>query len=298
LDVDIVSGYLGSGKTTCLRALIELDPEPDRLAVLVNEFGDIGVDALLLDGAADVVEMASGCICCTLRMDFRTQIKEIAERWQPRRLLIEPSGIATTTQVLRALRHRDLAPTIAGVRVIVLVDSVTFMERLRQSEAFFTSQVSSGHVVLLNKTDLIGAARAKALVSVLETMNPEAWVVPTVYGRLPEGSGLPPFRPLGDPEEGQVIEGLASQSFLVGGTASADRVRDFFTDLVEGRYGEVERAKGVVLTEEGWKKFDVASGGQGEEPWSPVVEGRLVVIGKDLDVVALQEAVAGLERGR
>jgi G3E family GTPase len=298
LDVDIVSGYLGAGKTTCLQGLIERDPEPSRLAVLVNEFGDVGVDALLLDGSTDVVELASGCICCTLRIDFRAQILEMAERWQPRRLLVEPSGIATTSQVLRALRQPALAAIVDGTRVIVLVDSVTFMERLRQSETFFTSQVKSGHVILLNKTDLVSPSRVKALVSVLETMNPEAWVVPTVRGRLPEGAELPPFRPLQEPDEGQVIEGLVSHSFLLNGESSLTQVREFFAGLVQGRFGQVERAKGVVNTDQGWKKFDVASGGTGEEPWSPVVEGRLVVIGSELDVVALEEAVSGLERGR
>lgn len=296
--MDIVSGYLGAGKTTCLRGVIEQEPQPEQLAVLVNEFGDIGVDSLLLEGAGDVVELASGCICCTLRMDFRVQIKQIAERWRPRRLLVEPSGVATTAQVLRALRHPDLEPLINGTRVIVLVDAVTFMERLRDSRAFFASQVKSGHVILLNKVDLVEPQRVKALVSVLETMNPEAWVVPTSYGRLPEGATLPPFRPLEDPGEAQVIEGLASRSFKLAGKVSVSGMRDLFAALAGGRFGEVERAKGVVLTEEGWRRFDLASGRQAEEPWSPVAEARLAVIGRALDAGSLDEAVAALEGGR
>ena len=82
MDVDIIAGYLGVGKTTCIIEMIRNDPDPSRLAVLINEFGDVGIDAALIGDDTEVVELASGCICCTLRLDFRTQIMEIAERYR------------------------------------------------------------------------------------------------------------------------------------------------------------------------------------------------------------------------
>jgi G3E family GTPase len=294
VQVDVVSGYLGAGKTTCLQAIIAAEPDPGGLAVLVNEFGDIGVDALLLEGATDVIELSSGCICCTLRLDFRQQILEIAQRWRPRRLLVEPTGVATTSQVLRALRHPDLAPIVEGVRVIVLVDAVTFAQRLKESPAFFTAQVASADVILLNKTDLVPESRVKALSAALEDMNPTAWVIPTVRGRLPQADLLPPPRALEEPEEATVIEGLQSQSFLLDERVPLARARAFFEGLARGRFGVVERAKGVVQTDEGWRRLDVASGMVDVEPWTRVPQARVVVIGRELDLDELQAAVAGL----
>jgi G3E family GTPase len=294
--VDVVSGYLGAGKTTCLQGLIESADDPARMAVLVNEFGDIGVDALLLGGTAEVVELSSGCICCTLRLDFRAQIMEIAERWRPDRLLVEPTGVATTSQVLRALSHPDSARIITGVRVIVLVDAVTFAERLKDSPAFFTSQVRSADVILLNKIDLVSQARTRALLAALEDMNPEAWVVPTVRGRLPDDHPLPPPRSLRDDGEAAVIEGLQSNSFLLAGPVQLLRVRRLFDDLAGGAFGQVERAKGVVQTEEGWRRLDLASGVVAVEPWNPVPQGRVVVIGRQLDAEALDKGVTDLSK--
>jgi G3E family GTPase len=295
VDVDLVAGYLGAGKTTCILGLIAADPEPKRLAVLVNEFGEVGIDGMLLSGTTDVVELSSGCICCTLRLDFRTQIMEIAQQWKPRRLLVEPTGVATVAQLLRALQHPDLSPHVTGVRVIVIVDAVTFSERLRESPAFFTSQVAQADVLLLNKTDLVSGARVATVRAALDSLAPEAWIIPTVRGKVEGGLGtLPPPRPLHDPGEAEVLQGLESRSFELAGTSSLARLRELFGALTTGVYGVVERAKGVVLTETGWVRLDVASGLVNEEPWGPAPASRVAVIGRDLAGDALEEAFASL----
>lgn len=291
MDVDIVAGYLGAGKTTCILEMIQSDPNPSRLAVLVNEFGDVGIDAALLGEGTEVVELASGCICCTLRLDFRTQILEIAERWNPLRLLIEPTGVATIAQVVRSLRHGDLVDKIGGARVFVLVDAVTFAERLRDSPAFFTSQVTQADVLLLNKTDLVSQGRTEALKAVLESMNPEAWIIPTVNGRIGEGLELPAPHPLEDPGDAEVLTGLASLSYEVDRLVVRQEVRELFDGLATGLMGRVERAKAIVQTVDGWYRFDLASGLVDERPWGPAPSGRLVVIGTDMSNETLDTAV-------
>ncbi len=294
MEIDIIAGYLGSGKTTTIQGFIESDEDPRRLAVLVNEFGELGLDAMLLGDASQVVELASGCICCTLRLDFRTQIAEIADTFRPRRLLIEPTGVATIAQVVRALRHPDLQGRVTGARVFVLVDAVTFNERLRESPAFFTSQVAQADVLILNKTDLVGEARVAALRAGLEQMAPQAWVIPTVRGRIPAGTVLPPAHRLSDPGEAEVLDDLESRSFVVEGPVSLEALRRFYADLGAERFGRIERAKGVVQTALGWRRLDLASGVMNEEPWGPAPEGRLVVIGRGLDIRSLAERVRGL----
>lgn len=291
MDVDIVAGYLGVGKTTCILEMIRSEPDPSRLAVLINEFGDVGLDAALLGEGTEVVELASGCICCTLRLDFRTQISEIADRWHPLRLLIEPTGVATIAQVVRSLRHSDLVDKIDGARVFVLVDAVTFTERLRESPAFFTSQVRQADVLLLNKTDLVSPGRTEALRAVLESMNPEAWIIPTVNGRIGEGVELPAPHPLEDPGDAEVLTGLASLSYEVDRLVGRREVRDLFDTLNTGEMGRIERAKAIVQTVDGWYRFDLASGLVDERPWGPAPSGRLVVIGTDMSNETLDTAV-------
>lgn len=291
MDVDIIAGYLGAGKTTCILEMIQNEPDPPRLAVLVNEFGDMGIDAALLGEGTEVVELASGCICCTLRLDFRTQIAEIVDRWHPQRLLIEPTGVATVAQVVRSLRHSDLKDKVGGARVFVLVDAVTFAERLRDSPTFFTSQVTQADVLLLNKTDLVSQGRTQALKAVLESMNPEAWIIPTVNGRIGEGVELPAPHPLEDPGDAEVLTGLASLSYGVDRLVERREVRELFDGLGTGQMGRVERAKAIVHTVDGWYRFDLASGRVDERPWGPAPSGRLVVIGTDLSNATLDEAV-------
>jgi G3E family GTPase len=294
VEVDLVAGYLGAGKTTCILGLIEADPEPQRLAVLVNEFGEIGIDGMLMAGTTDVVELSSGCICCTLRLDFRQQIIEIAERFAPRRLLVEPTGVATVAQVLRALAHPALQPHVSGTRVIVVVDAVSFTERLRESPGFFGQQVTQADVILLNKTDLVSPARVAAVRAGLESMSPDAWIIPTVRGQIDGLDTLPPPKATRDPGEADVIAGLDSRSFDVAGVPPVEGLRALFHDLAAGRYGTVERAKGVIETAEGWVRLDVASGLVHEEPWAPAPASRVAVIGRDLDKEALQEAFTEL----
>ena len=294
MEVDLVAGYLGAGKTTCILGLIEADPEPQSLAVLVNEFGEIGIDGMLLAGTTDVVELSSGCICCTLRLDFRQQIIEIAERYSPRRLLVEPTGVATVAQVLRALAHPALQPIVSGTRVIVVVDAVSFTERLRESPGFFGQQVSQADVILLNKTDLVPAARVAAVKAGLESMSPDAWIIPTTRGQIDGIDSLPPPKASRDPGEAEVITGLESRSYEVSGQPPVDSLRALFQDLADGRFGSIERAKGVMETAEGWIRLDVASGLVHEEPWAPAPASRVAVIGRDLDREALEEAFTEL----
>jgi G3E family GTPase len=298
MDVDIIAGYLGAGKTTCIIEMIAADADPAGLVVLVNEFGDVGIDAALMGDTTEVVELASGCICCTLRLDFRTQIKEIADRWHPRRLLIEPTGVATIAQVVRALRHSDLVGRVVGARVFVLVDAVSFAERLRESPQFFQSQVSQADVLLLNKTDLVSPSRVQALRGGLESINPHASIIPTVFGRMPAGIALPDPRPLEDTGEAEVLTGLSSRSFELPSAVSRTAVRLLFDRLATGELGRVERAKAIVETDQGWMRFDVASGLVDERPWSPAPSGRLVVIGSDISDDALGVAVAPLSERR
>lgn len=293
--VDIVAGYLGAGKTTLMGRFIADAEEPERLVVLVNEFGELGIDSLLMAGANDVVELSSGCICCTLRMDFRAQIEEIGERLNPRRLLIEPTGVATTGQVLKALRHSSLANLVEGVRVFTLVDAPTFNERMKESPRFFTSQVQAADVVVLSKPDLVPSERVPVLVAAVESLAPDAWVISAERGELPGEFELPPYRAPRDAPESERLDDLVSLNYRLPAVVGMESLRELFRALKDGEFGPVERAKALAECADGWHRFDLAGSTYEEQPTGPVPEGRLVVIGRDLMAEKMNRSVRRLE---
>jgi G3E family GTPase len=122
----------------------------------------------------------------------------------------------------------------------------------------------------------------------------DAWIIPTVRGKIDSLETLPPPRSTRDPGEAEVITGLESLSYDVPGRPPLQSLRDLFEDLAAGRFGAVERAKGVIETAEGWVRLDVASGLVHQEPWGPAPGSRVAVIGRDLSREALEEAFVGL----
>src|SRR5512142_315566 len=121
--VDVIGGFLGSGKTTTILNLLrQRAVNPSRTVLLVNEFGKIGVDGALLTGEGSAVrELASGCICCSLRADFIVQIEEIATLYAPDHLVVEPSGIASMRDILQALTDPRIAPLVDGLRTVLVL---------------------------------------------------------------------------------------------------------------------------------------------------------------------------------
>jgi G3E family GTPase len=183
--VDVVFGFLGSGKTTFISRVMQQWGEGEKIVVLVNEFGDVGIDGdLLAPYGGDVVEMPSGCICCTLQSDFRTQILNISRSFHPDRLIIEPSGVATITTIDWILRSQILEPVIERVHKVLIVDVTGFKSLYKANHRFVESQVEGAHLILLNKCDRVDKQRALLIRSALSSINPDVLVLPTEFGAV------------------------------------------------------------------------------------------------------------------
>ena len=290
MKTTVVSGMLGSGKTTFIIHLLQDSRE--RAVVLVNDFGALGIDGeVFSSGGIEAVELPSGCVCCTLKFDLITTIERVLKTFAPEHLVIEPSGVASPSGVLEALESARVGPAT----VVGLVDASEFLElhRAEMYGAFFLDQVVNADLILVNKTDLVGEAAARETVGVIEALNPGAVVLCTVRAAL--DAPLPEARP-----GKRVVPGghahfrFETLALRIASGAPFESLEGLLRELAGGRHGKVVRAKALVATDRGPWRFDLAFGSLSSEPFGkPVAEGRMVVIGAELDAAAIRRALPG-----
>jgi G3E family GTPase len=290
MKTTVVSGLLGSGKTTFIRNFVK--GRTEKTVVLVNDFGAAGIDGEIFSAnGIESVELPSGCVCCTLKFDLITTIGKIVKEFAPEHLMIEPSGVASPAGVLEALESAHAGPaTVVGI-----VDAVEFTE-LHESGmygSFFEDQISLADVVLVNKIDLAGEEATGEVVRRVEALNPRAVLFRTVHAGLSEPlPGAPPAaRSAGHGHEHlafstlsiRLLPGVDYQSF----SKQLDR-------LAAGEFGNVVRAKALVQTDKGPFRFDVVFGRTDSAPFEQDVrDSRVVIIGEDLDTQAIEQMFSG-----
>ena len=294
MHVDVIGGFLGSGKTTAILHLLR-DPQHvgDRTVLLVNEFGQVGVDGQLLAGrGGQVKELSSGCICCSLKADFIGQIEQIAREVRPDRIIVEPSGVASMRDLLQALEHGRVAPLIDSVRTVLVLDAADYDWFVEMSPTFVDAQVGLAQLILVNKTDLTAPDLVQEVVRDLEERNAQAVVLPTVFGAFSWSEVAPLLPPLPSAEgESERLSEYESFSAVLPEMYVLERLRRFFRAAADGRFGDVRRAKGVFLTEQGCVRLDLAGHRLHEAEWPCPTAGRVNVIGVALDLAALQDAL-------
>ncbi|TRZ50544.1 MAG: hypothetical protein D4S01_06525, partial [Dehalococcoidia bacterium] len=185
---DIIFGFLGSGKTTVIANILKEWGRDEKIVVLVNEFGEVGIDGdLLASQHGDVVEMPAGCICCTLQVDFRRQMLEISETINPQRVLIEPTGVAQITQIMYIIHAELFKDRIEEIHNILITDATNFINFYRLNRNFVESQVKNAHVVLLNKCDRVKKIQAEVTKNAISAINPQVPVLLTEFGAVEWG---------------------------------------------------------------------------------------------------------------
>src|SRR4030042_696858 len=152
----LLAGFLGSGKTTLLKRILSWETDLSGTVVLVNEFGTVGIDGALLENSGfDVIELTSGCICCTLKFELVRTLKMIWNRFRPQRLLLEATGVAEPKAVVEILQQPEFAETMAVEKIITVLDIHFWIERENFGQ-FFMNQVTQADLVLLNKSETPG----------------------------------------------------------------------------------------------------------------------------------------------
>ncbi|MBO7292543.1 MAG: cobalamin biosynthesis protein CobW, partial [Clostridia bacterium] len=179
--IDIYSGFLGAGKTTLIKKLIAEAYAGEKLVLIENDFGEIGIDGgFLRDAGVTVNEMNSGCICCSLVGDFGKALRQVIAEYTPDRILIEPSGVGKLSDVIRAVRDLDLAEAELGSATVV-VDAKKCRMYMKNFGEFFNDQVESAGAIVLSRTGDMTEEAVAAAVALLREKNESAVIVTTPW---------------------------------------------------------------------------------------------------------------------
>ena len=181
--IDIVSGFLGAGKTTLIKKLIEEAFSGEKLVLIENEFGEIGIDGgFLKDAGIEITEMNSGCICCSLVGDFGTALKEVIDKFSPDRIIIEPSGVGKLSDVIKAVN--DIEGDIAINSTTAVVDGMKTKMYMKNFGEFFNNQVESAGTIVISRTQKMPELALEECINSLKEHNNEATLVTTDWDSI------------------------------------------------------------------------------------------------------------------
>ena len=319
-DAEVVSGFLGAGKTTFMRA--RLQTAGPRTVVLVNDFASVGVDgSLLRERGADVVELPNGCICCSLRKDLAAQLKTVVAQWAPERVLIEPSGVADLASLLGVMRAPDLGPLVRSLSVTTVIDGGAFLRDYGRLPAQLDAQARLSSMLVLNKVDLVGPAELMMVETTLRSLNPTAPIMRASFGIAAAG----PILPLAmnsetathgehathdhdhhhahdehehhdhdhhhDHAHGDALS-FDSWSGLIEAPVEPESLLMLLDRLADGAAGDIERLKGIARMGDGWVRFDIAGGRPSIAAFAPKGEEtpRVIAIGRHLNEALLADS--------
>lgn len=182
--IDIFSGFLGAGKTTLIKKLISDSYKGEKLVLIENEFGEIGIDGgFLKDSGVEITEMNSGCICCSLVGDFGEALKKVLAQFSPDRIIIEPSGVGKLSDVIRAVRNIGSDDIVLNAFTTV-VDAGKCKMYMKNFGEFFNDQVEHAGTVIMSHADTVSPEKLKTAVELVKEKNPTAVIVTTPIAKL------------------------------------------------------------------------------------------------------------------
>ena len=311
-ELFLLTGFLGAGKTTLLKKILSWEADLSKTVVLVNEFGDIGIDgALLKDSGSDVVELTSGCICCTLNADLRQSLVKIWNRFKPRRILIESSGVADPQSIIPVLQEPALKHSMDYRKTVTVLDA-DFWEAREVFGPLFYHQLEMADLILLNKIDRVSKEKISKFLKEIHEVIPDCQVIPTIHcGIDPESiwaldpPKTPPLRPIRyfqsissiaisdsrghqdshkeHTSHGVDASGFVSFSFQESKMVDETRFKEFIRNLPT----QVFRIKGPVRFADHAVMLNFVGGKSEWMPWETASQTRLAFIGWDINPEAV-----------
>jgi len=203
----IVTGFLGAGKTTLVKRILTAAQDLSKTVVLVNEFGKVGIDSDLIkkSAAANIVELTSGCICCSLKTDLIQTLQILRYDYSPERIVIEATGVADPLSIIEALSDRTLAPHLYLEKTITVVDQ-DFWEARQAFGSVFTSQLKQADIILLNKIDTCDPSELSLTLKEIQNEEFKGMIIPTLHCNIdPDIFWSCPESKDPDPVSGEVI---------------------------------------------------------------------------------------------
>ena len=298
MKVDIISGFLGAGKTTLIKKLLDTLVKDEKVAIVENEYGEVGIDGdLLKDRRIEVKEINSGCICCTIKGDFKQNILDIISNYRPDRIIIEPSGVANFSQVLESIKETH----IEGLRInmkITMVDAQNVHMYMKNFGDFYRSQLVNANTIILTRVEKLSDKEITHVCNEIKTINNKANIITT------ELSKLSPERiiQVSEKKVESLIENINKKPKRIGlrrvsapeffenwgvetpKTFEYSELVKILNEFQNNKYGEVLRAKGIIKSKDNkWFKFDFVPNDISIVNYKIDYTGRVCVIGRNLN---------------
>lgn len=298
IKVDVISGFLGSGKTTLVRKLLQVH-QKEKVVLIENEFGDIGIDGDLLEREGfEVFEISSGCICCIMQKDFVQMLERIIKEFHPQRIIIEPTGISILSEIIDILRKPEFVPLLQINSLVTVVDSVNYLQQCEVFGEFFEDQITNASVLTLSKSQLVDRATIDEIMISLREFNQDGEIIskswddlgPQEFENLLDAQGdldlsdilHTEYKPCSENE----FEALAlrtSRAF------SQEELEGCLSLLSQPQYGQVLRGKGFLKSPQGFLDFSYTNGQFLVSPSQFKSSGKLCLIGKNLKVQDIKD---------
>ncbi len=321
--IDIVSGFLGAGKTTLIKKLLKEALQGEQVVLIENEFGEIGIDGgFLKEAGVEITEMNSGCICCSLVGDFASALKQVLDQYHPDRILIEPSGVGKLSDVMRAVEG---ATGEAGVHLnsaVAVVDAKKCKTYLKNFGEFFENQIEHAGTIILSRTGEMSEEKINQCIGLIRQHNEKAAIITTPWDEL-DGKKIMEAIEGAKDLEAELLKAVmeehehehhhdhdghcccghdhghghhhADEVFTSWGMETPDKyTKEELQNMLDAledkeKYGFILRAKGMLPSENGFIHFDYVPGESEIRDGSAEYTGKICVIGSELKEDALKE---------
>ena len=312
--IDIISGFLGAGKTTFIKKMIEEAFTGEQVVLIENEFGEVGIDGgFLKDSGIQITEMNSGCICCSLVGDFGKNLNEVITKYHPDRILIEPSGVGKLSDVMKSVIDIEKEQDVKLNGLVTVVNALKASKQMKAFGEFFNNQIECATTVILSRSQNATPEQLEFCVKQIQALNPKAAIITTDWNaingkqilKVMEGQDSLEMKLLAEQMHKQEEEEHdhehhhhhhADDVFTSWGKetphkyekSKIEEILKTFRDTED--YGTILRAKGMVESTDGtWIYFDMVEGEYELREGEPDYTGRLCVIGTNIDAHRLEE---------
>ncbi len=319
LKIDIISGFLGAGKTTFIERLLKTEIKNEKVVLVENEYGEVSVDTdILKDTKIEMKELSQGCICCSLVGDFTKALNELIKQENPDRILIEPSGVGKLSDIVAAVTKAGLGSNINSL--VCLVDAKKAKMYAKNFGEFFNDQISNAYTVILSRTDVATEEKIKEALDVIRGINANAVVVTTPVSKLSDDELIKAYEGFDTKllDADQIKEAMGHDEDECDdpncechhhdhehhhhhhGHAAAEVFSSFGMETVKkydlnvlkanldkiaaGEYGAVVRSKGIIQATDGkWYAFNLTPEEVEIKENAAIPTGKIVVIGSHID---------------
>lgn len=307
MKIDIISGFLGAGKTTLIKKLLSEELSKEKVAIIENEYGEIAIDGNLLKGEGiEVTEISSGCICCNIKGDFKESITKIVNDYKPDRIIVEPTGVAKLSEIISSVKEAKIIDAKINM-IATVIDVNNFEAYLKNFGEFYKNQISNANLILLSRSENISEKELLGIVDKVKSINKRCNIITTSLEKI---SAKRILEVASKPKEKLAIEfkravlqpkGIRNThntniTFDNWGTETSKvfdemNLKNLLNNLSEEKsYGKILRAKGIVPTKTGkWVQFDYVPGEIEIKRFSADYTGRLCVIGSNLNKKAIEK---------